>query len=91
MFNLLSGGLILGEFRNYSSKEFSFVIIGCCLTVLGLLIKTYFDDFDEDMVSEDQDDLPPQAEDETKDFESTSTAIQSKGWNAAVKSILERK
>ena len=90
VFNLLSGGLILGEFRSYSSQEFAFVLAGCCLTVFGLMVKTYFDDFDEDSVTEDQDDLPPQGVDDTKDFESDSTTTKL-GWSEAVKTILHRK
>lgn len=39
LFNLLAGGLILNEFSLYSHRQLSFIVLGCSLSITGILFK----------------------------------------------------
>ena len=39
IFTLIDGGIILREFESYSAQELSFVLLGCLITLSGLVVK----------------------------------------------------
>ena len=90
VFNLLSGGLILGEFYNYNEMECALVFVGCILTVFGLVTKSSFGEKDVDMSGDDQDDPPLQAIEESKEGD-PFMGTKKKEWYDAVNSILDHR